>query len=242
MVEIKNFNKIIVANWKLNGSTSFVKDYIKGLDYNPNNSPSNCLIICPPVTYINQFINSDYLIGAQDCSIFKEGAYTGEISSKMLSDIGCNFCIIGHSERRALFNDIEINIKQKIENCFNDHIIPILCVGENLMQRKQGLTKDIIKDQLNLGLPKKFKSDQIILAYEPLWAIGTGIIPKTEEIHEIISFIKNDILNEKDYKILYGGSVKAENYKQILDLDDVDGLLIGGASVNIDEFNKILKF
>ena len=242
MQEIQKFSKIVVANWKLNGSSTFASNYFENIQSNQLAQKTNCLIICPPVPYINE-INSDNLYkGAQDCSIHLEGAFTGEISARILKDIGCQFCIVGHSERRNFFNDQNDSILKKINNCINCNIIPILCIGENLTQKKENLTKEILKDQLLKGLPKNINLENIIIAYEPIWSIGTGVMPKAEEISEIHMYIKNSILGDRGVKILYGGSVKANNYKELIHLTGVDGLLVGGASINLDEFNKIIEF
>ena len=242
MLKIQDFNKLIVANWKLNGSFSFTKEYMDQIRFKTIKNQKNCLIICPPVPYISEFKSSNLLTGGQDCSRYINGAYTGEISTKMLKDMGCQICIVGHSERREFFNDSNEIIHEKLNNCIENKIIPVFCIGENLNQRKEGRAKQAIKDQLMASLPKDYSDENIILAYEPLWAIGSGLVPKIDEICEIHSYIKEEVLNNQNIKILYGGSVKAENYKKIIDLREVDGLLIGGASIQITEFNKILEF
>ncbi len=241
MLEIENFKKIIIANWKLNGSIQFAKNYIKNIDFVSSTDKKN-LIVCPPVPLIPYLKSDKFYIGAQDTSIYKLGAFTGEISAKLLREAGCDFSLVAHSERRKIFNESNQDILHKIENLINSNIIPIFCIGENLEQRKDNLTKDILKDQLLTSLPRKIDQNKIIIAYEPVWSIGTGLIPKIEEILEIHDFIKNDIFKNSDLKIVYGGSVKAENYKGIIDEKLVDGLLVGGASINLDEFNQIIKF
>lgn len=241
MLEIQKYNKIIVANWKLNGSSSFIESYINNIKLKYNHDNSKCLVICPPNLFINKVKSGNFLIGAQDCSIYTKGAYTGEISTKMLRDIGCQFCIIGHSERRSLFNDNNDQISKKIINCLLEEIIPILCIGENFQQRKENLTKDILRDQIKKCLPKEVNYNNIIIAYEPLWAIGSGFLPSLEDISEILLFIKNDIFQNNNYKILYGGSIIASNSSNILNLKSLDGILVGGASINIGEFNEIIN-
>ena len=241
MLEIQNFKKIIIANWKLNGSIQFAKNYIKNIDFVSSNDEKN-LIVCPPVPLIPYLKSDKFYIGAQDTSIYNLGAFTGEISSKLLKEVGCDFSLVAHSERRKIFNESKDDILDKIENLISSNIIPIFCIGENLEQRKENLTKDILKDQILSSLPSKIDQNKIIIAYEPVWSIGTGLIPKIEEILEIHDFIKNDIFKNSNLKIVYGGSVKAENYKSIIDERLVDGLLVGGASINLDEFNQIIKF
>jgi len=242
MLKIQDFRKIVIANWKLNGSHSFSREYFDKLISDNSDKVENCLIVCPPVPYIFEIKSNNIYKGAQDCSEHIEGAYTGEISAKILKDIGCQFCIIGHSERRNLFNEKNEIIFKKITNCIQNEIIPIICIGENLDQKKQNLTKDILEDQLINCLPKNINLNNLIIAYEPIWSIGTGIIPSVEEILNIHKYIKESIFSEPKLKILYGGSVKANNYKEIIELPFVDGLLVGGASINLDEFNKIIKF
>jgi len=243
MIKIDNFNKLIVANWKLNGDLALInefKDRIKPENLNINN---NCLIICPPAPYISYFTRDDYILGSQDCSVYNEGAYTGEISAKILKEIGCETCIIGHSERRIIFRENENSdlISKKLRNCLNNELIPILCIGENIDQKREKMTKITLKNQLNI-ISRDFNHKNLIIAYEPVWAIGTGLIPSLDEISNNLDFIRNDVLRDKKIKILYGGSVKGSNYKSILNLDSVDGLLIGGASINIDDFSKIINF
>ena len=242
MLKIQKFRKFIVANWKLNGSFSFSRDYIKNIDLVESNKIDNCLIICPPIPYINEIKSKSFFLGAQNCSEKLEGAYTGEISVKMLRDIGCAFCIIGHSERRNSFNDTDEIIYQKLNNCLQNDIVPILCIGETLLQKKDNLTNEVLKNQLQRCLSQNFNLENLIIAYEPIWSIGTGMVPKVEEISITHKYIKEKIFSESKIKILYGGSVKSNNYKEIINTSEVDGLLVGGASINIEEFNKIIKF
>ncbi len=244
MVKIQKYQKFIVANWKLNGSINFTKEYLRNLNIYNSDFISKCLVICPPAPFCEYISKNskDIFMGAQDCSLYDEGAYTGEISVKILKDVGCDFCILGHSERRNIFNETNHNIFTKANNCINNQIVPIICVGETLEQKNQNLTKEIISQQIINCVPKNAKKDSLIIAYEPIWAIGSGITPTIEEIDEIHTFIKSGIANYESFKLIYGGSVKSSNSKEIMDLQFVDGLLVGGASLNIDEFNKIIMF
>ena len=241
MLKIDNFHKIIIANWKLNGSSIFVEKYLKKIRFECNNDKHKCVIICPPFSLINQIKSNNLLIGAQDCSVYKEGAYTGEISSKILKDAGCQFCIVGHSERRSLFFENNKLISKKMDNCFEEQIVPILCVGESLEQKQNHRTKDTLINQIQNCISDKANKNNTIIAYEPVWAIGTGLTPTVAEINEIHAFIKNNIPQSKDFKILYGGSVKSSNCKEILAQTNVDGVLVGNSSIEIDEFNKIIE-
>ena len=143
MLKIGNFNKIIIANWKLNGSLAFVEKFYNKIKLNKEKDPGSCIIICPPYTLINKIRSEYFFTGAQDCSIYSEGPYTGDISAQMLRDLGCKFCIIGHSERRSHFGDTDEIINNKILRCLENDIIPILCIGESLDQKNQNRTKDI---------------------------------------------------------------------------------------------------
>ncbi len=248
MLEIQKFTKIIAANWKMNGSINFISEFLNDLDnlaFNNIHDQSKCIIICPPFTYsylIANKLKKNCYIGGQNCSLFLEGAYTGDISASMLYDIGCQFCIVGHSERRTIFNETNNEVSMKATNSLKNNIHPIICVGETLQQKKDNQTKEILSKQIRESINDDSNNNNTIIAYEPIWAIGSGLTPSLNEIDEIHNFIKNEIQGYENYKILYGGSVKSANSKEILNLDSVDGVLIGGASLNVDEFSKILSF
>ena len=240
MQEIRKFNKIIVGNWKLNGSFSSINTFIRDIKIGFSTQDKACIIICPPFPYIKDLKSDNFFKGAQDCSIYSEGAYTGEISSEILKDLDCQFCIVGHSERRYLFNEKNEIISQKASNCLKEKIIPILCVGETLEQKKNYQTKEVLTDQIKKSIPIEASNENIIIAYEPIWAIGTGLTASVEEIVEINNFIKKEITGFENYKVIYGGSVNSSNSKEILAIENLDGVLVGGASINIEEFNKII--
>ena len=242
MLEIKEFNKIIVANWKLNGSNDFLEAYFEELVLKDLNSDT-CGVICPPITYIQNCYSKlqTLYLGAQNCSKFKEGAYTGEISASMLKENNCTFCIVGHSERRHIFNEKNEDIKVKAEQLLNAKIIPIICIGETLEQKKINKTHDVLKKQVINSLPQKSSKESVIIAYEPIWAIGTGMTASLEEINNIHKYLKKDIKEIEDYKILYGGSVNSKNASEIINLENVDGGVVGGASLKAGQFSEILK-
>ena len=242
MLEIKEFNKIIVANWKLNGSKDFLEAYFEELVLKDLNSDI-CGVICPPITYMKDcYLKIPPLhLGAQDCSKFKDGAYTGEISASMLRENNCKFCIVGHSERRNVFNENNEDIKVKAEQLLDEGIIPIICIGETLEEKKMNKTKEILKEQVINCLPQKSSKESVVIAYEPIWAIGTGMTPTLEEINNIHEYLKKDIKDIEEYKLLYGGSVNSKNASEIMNLENVDGVLVGGASLNADQFSEILK-
>jgi len=241
MIELSKFTSFFVANWKLNGSFQFDNKYIDLL--NKEKFIKKCVVLCPPSIYLNYIkdLSKNSYIGAQDCSYYDEGAYTGEISSKMLSDVGVKFCIVGHSERKKNFNETNETIKQKSFKLIEKKIIPIICIGETLDEKNNNQTNDILKKQLEESVPECSSENNSIIAYEPVWAIGTGKTPSLNEIEVSHKFIRE--INKKflKFKILYGGSVNIKNSKQISNLEDVDGALIGGASLEIEEFIQIIS-
>ena len=242
MLEIREFNKIIVANWKLNGSNDFLEAYFEELD-SKNLRLNVCGVICPPTAYIQNCyskLHSLYL-GAQDCSKFKEGAYTGEISASMLKENNCKFCIVGHSERRQVFKENNEDIKIKAAQLLDEKIVPIICIGETLEQKKMNKTHEVLKEQVINSLPQNSSKESVVIAYEPIWAIGTGMTPTLDEINNIHKYLKKDIKEIEGYKLLYGGSVNPKNASDIMNLEYVDGVLVGGASLKADQFSQILK-
>ena len=244
MLEIEKFSKIIAANWKMNGSITFIDNFLNQLDLINNHNKFICTIICPPFVYsqyVSNKINNFYL-GGQDCSLFQTGSYTGDISASMLNDIGCQFCIVGHSEKREKFYETDDQVAIKASNSLKSNIHPIVCVGETLAQKKDNQTKEVLSKQIRKSIPKNSNNKNTIIAYEPIWAIGTGLTPSIDEIKDIHNFIKKEIRDYENFQILYGGSVKSTNSNEILNIDSVDGVLVGGASLDIKEFNKILSF
>ncbi len=241
MIKLSDFSSFFVANWKLNGNFQFIDEFINNLSLPKDNS--KCVVICPTaihLDYISKNKNGFY-VGAQNVSEHEEGAYTGEISVDSLSDLNVNFCIIGHSERRQIFKEKNEEINLKSERLIDNGLIPIICIGETLEQKEKGITKKVLEEQLMNSVPSSSNFENTIIAYEPVWAIGTGLTPTIEEIDETHRYIRehNDKLNK--YKILYGGSVKPSNAKEITGLPNVDGALIGGASLKSEAFSKILE-
>jgi len=243
MIDLNIFDKIIVGNWKLNGTSESTSDYFKVLQSKSSIKFNICGIICPPSLLLPNFPKKSlpYYLGAQDCSVFDSGAYTGEISASMLKEKNCQFCILGHSERRQLFNETNENIQLKVKRLIDQNINPIVCIGETMVEKDQGLTRETLSKQIEKSLPNNVSNSNIIIAYEPIWAIGTGLMPTLQEINEIHNFIKNEIKKFKNYKVIYGGSVKSNNSSDIMSLTQVDGVLVGGSSLNPNEFIKILN-
>ena len=239
MIKLSKFSSIFIANWKLNGNIEFIEKYYQKLLANPK----NCTVVCSPNIYLNRLKNNNINLfsGAQDVSLYNEGAYTGEISANMLNDEKIDFCLVGHSERRQYFNESNKTIKIKTSNLINNNIIPVICIGETLEEKEKKLTKKVLDKQINESIPIESNFENSIIAYEPIWAIGTGLTPSLEEIEEVHSFIKTINIRFNKFKVLYGGSIKASNSKNINNLPNVDGCLIGGSSLKVDEFNSIIS-
>ena len=246
---------IIIANWKMNLQYDEVKkltsNIIKGIDDNFNETKK---ILCVPFIYIKtvqKLLNDkeNIFVGAQNCNENQDGAFTGEVSCSMLNSIGIKYVIIGHSERREYYYESDEIIKNKIFQAINNNIIPIFCFGETLEARENKSYYNCVESQIEKSL-FRLNSNQIsniILAYEPVWAIGTGKVPELNEIEQMHKFIrekiksKYDKLISRNISILYGGSVNSSNAKNIFNLPNVNGGLIGGASLNSDEFLRIVK-
>ena len=241
MIDLSHFSSFFVANWKLNSSFKFINNFISSL--NIDKSTKMCVAICAPYIYLNylEVKRKDFYLGSQDCSCFEEGAYTGEISAKMLNEVGVNFCIVGHSERRQYFNESNKIVKLKAIRLIENNIIPIICIGETLEEKKNNKTQNVLKNQLKESVPESSNQFNTIIAYEPIWAIGTGLTPSLEEIENAHRYIKNLSKKLFNFKIIYGGSVNSKNSKLISKIDIVNGALIGGASLKINEFNQIIS-
>lgn len=211
------------------------------------------IVVCPPFPSLSDvkevLLDSNIKLGAQDVYWEKEGAYTGEVSSAMLKDAGCEYCIVGHSERRQYFGETNETVNRKAKALLAEGIKAIVCVGERVDERKAGRTFDVVKDHVENSLSGISKEEMlnIVIAYEPVWAIGTGLNAtgeQAEEVHKYIRGLLSMIYGEetaKQIRIQYGGSVKPENIKELIEKPDVDGALIGGASLKTETFTKIIK-
>lgn len=232
------YRKILIANWKMNGNSESLKSLA---DYYVNmlTGQQAEIVLCPAHPYfslVNDIIKeSNINLGAQNLSSFPKGSYTGEVSGEMLADIGCKYVIIGHSERRKFFNEQGEEIARKIDLAAQNNLIPVLCIGEELNKRQDGSYLNFIKEQIETSgiLTQK----NAVIAYEPVWSIGTGVIPKSDEIAEVVNMIST----MSKAKILYGGSVGGENSRQIADINNLDGFLVGAASLRTEEFYAIYK-
>ncbi len=246
--------KVVIANWKMNKDLVGSIELATDLNNRVSKVAVNCdIVLCPSFPYlstVSSVVNKNFIkIGAQDCATKESGAYTGDVSAYMLKDSGCDYVILGHSERRLLHGETSSIVRQKAETAHSHNLIAILCVGETSLEKENGQTFAVIESQLRESLPLSMSDNNIIVAYEPVWAIGTGKNPTINEISEvhayILQFIKDftklhGILFEKNVRIVYGGSVKPENGKEILDIDNVSGLLVGGASLVSEDFYNIL--
>jgi len=241
MLKLSNFSSFFVANWKLNGNLQFIDQFISNISL--PNANSKCVVICPTAIHLDYLSKNKngFYVGAQNVSEHEEGAYTGEISVRSLIETNVDFCIVGHSERRQIFKEKDRDINLKSQRLVANNVIPIICIGETLEQKEKGITNTVLEEQLMNSIPSSSTFENTIIAYEPVWAIGTGLTPTIDEIDETHRFIRshNDKFNK--YKILYGGSVKASNAKEITHLANVDGALIGGASLKSEEFTKIIQ-
>jgi triosephosphate isomerase len=239
-------NKLIVSNWKMNLNLSdskklinkLIKSTIKKKPYLEN-------IICPQFLLIpsisNLIKNTHLLLGAQNCHFERKGAFTGESSIELLKQFNCKYVILGHSERRLFSADSNLLIKKKIKIVLSEKIKPIVCIGEPLEFRKDKSYLKFLEKQLDECVPE---CNEIIIAYEPIWSIGTGLVPDYEDIYEVQNYVKSFLKNKKFIKktsVLYGGSVSSNNITYIIKESKVDGALIGGSSIDDKEILKIIS-
>ena len=240
-----NKNMYFVANWKMYGNLKSLNTLDKVIKFSKSKEiKKGRLIYCPPFTLISSFLskfqNCLIDIGGQNCHESEDyGPHTGFVNSKMLKSAGANYVILGHSENRQK-GETDKLINLKIKNAIKAKLKVIFCIGETLAEKKRKKTKSILSKQINLGLKKIKKKSNIFVAYEPVWSIGTGKIPKISELEQTIKFIKKKIKGKLP-KILYGGSVNPENIRNLKKITSLDGFLIGGASQNSKKFIDIVK-
>ncbi len=237
-------------NGSLAQTKALVSDIEQIIDASPNVLDSCDILICPPTIHIcsaRHVINApeNLSYGAQDCSAQESGAYTGETSPSMLADMGCKYAIIGHSERRQYHGETNEIVKQKAASAISQGIISIICIGEQESERDAGEHETVVGTQLLKSLPEGANADNIVIAYEPVWAIGTGKTATPEDVKSMHAFIRNKLQGAVEgaekIRILYGGSMKPENAGELLSIPNVDGGLIGGASLSADSFLAIAK-
>jgi triosephosphate isomerase len=242
--------KIIAGNWKMNGTKESAWALVNEIleSFEDGVKPSFQMIICPPFTLIPQILDMaegySVAVGAQNCNDHDAGAFTGEISANQIRDLGAEFVIVGHSERRTYYGETSSFVAKKARAAIDASLTPIICIGETLEEKEGGKAIEVIAKQFAESIPENATADNIIIAYEPVWAIGTGKSATVADIVEIHSTIKE--LVEKKFgsravPILYGGSVKPGNAAEIFSVKDVDGALIGGASLKASDFLGIAK-
>ncbi len=240
----------IAANWKMNKTIGETESFLKEFIPLVKDAQDVDIVIAPPFTALYAALpflkNTNIQLSAQNIFYEDKGAYTGEVSPLMLTDIGCKYAIIGHSERRQYFNDTDEIVNKKIKAARKHNLDVIFCIGESLQEREEEKTSDILKRELQEGL-KDVSSDGIVVAYEPIWAIGTGKTATPEQAQEVHKYIRERLASlyggkAKEIRILYGGSVTPENIDDLMSREDVDGALVGGASLKADSFAKIVKY
>lgn len=243
--------KLIMGNWKMNGNSATIRELCNGISQVEYDNSKVAVAVFPSSVYVKEAIAQlpkKVGVGLQNITFYDDGAYTGELSADMLQDIGCDYLLIGHSERRSLFGETDQDVFKKVEKIINTSIIPVVCIGESLEDREGGKLEQVLSTQLKLVLENLSVEQltKVVIAYEPVWAIGTGVVASLEQVQETHEFIRSLVAKvdqnlAKNMKIVYGGSLKAGNAKDILSLPDVDGGLIGGASLKASEFNEIIN-
>jgi triosephosphate isomerase len=244
--------KLVVGNWKMHGNRADIAKLLAELQRLLPPIKSRDVAVCPPFIYVSAaqqaLVGSGIEVGAQNVSNELQGAFTGEISARMLRDCGCTYAIVGHSERRKLFHESSELVADKAAICLSENLTPIVCIGESRAEREAGDALAVIGAQLDAVLARLNAAElaRIILAYEPVWAIGTGLTATPEQALAVHEFIRQR-LAQRDagvaggVRILYGGSIKADNAAALFAQPDIDGGLVGGASLNAEEFVAICK-
>ena len=240
--------KLVVGNWKMHGSHKANAELLDGIIAERPFSAE--VAVCVPFPYLSEtavaLTNHDIAWGAQDCSAQRQGAYTGEVSASMLAEFGCRFVIVGHSERRACHGESDQLVADKAQAALDQHLVPIVCVGETLAEREAGHTDAVVKCQLSAVIHTlKACIWQVVVAYEPVWAIGTGRTATPEQAQAVHALLRTQLhaatMKSGEMHILYGGSVKADNAHALFAQPDIDGGLVGGASLKAAEFAAICR-
>ncbi len=245
----------VAGNWKMNTNSHTSVELAKCIASGSAEVPSESVTIavCPPFVYLQAVTRtlgaSNIAVGAQDIYFEPDGAFTGEVSTSMLKDIGCTYCLCGHSERRHVIGETDKLINKKVAAAISGGLLPILCVGELLSERKASQTNDVVTRQMEEGLAglSTEKLSAVTIAYEPVWAIGTGVTATPDQAQEVHDFIRKllgrmyDEQLAEEIRILYGGSVKPGNAAELMGQQDIDGLLVGGASLKADDFLAIIE-
>ena len=240
---------LVAGNWKMNGLQASLKE-VSEMDakYDADLRRKVDMLICTPATLISSAakitVDSYIDIGGEDCHANESGAHTGDVSAEMIKDAGATAVIVGHSERRTDHGEINETVKAKAEAGLRAGLLTIVCIGETEAERKSGDTLAVLKDQLDASMPDDAKASDVVVAYEPVWAIGTGLVPSSDDVKEAHAFMREN-LSERfgdegaKMRLLYGGSVKPSNAVELMGIANVDGALVGGASLNADDFMGI---
>ena len=243
---------IIAGNWKMHKTIAEALEFVNDVKDKVSNNEVEA-VICAPFTLLKDLKEAtkgtDIKIGAQNMHFEEKGAFTGEISPLMLKELDMDYVIIGHSERRQYFNETDETVNKKVLKALEVEIDPILCVGETLEEREAGNTKNVCKVQVEKGLENVSKEDitKVVIAYEPIWAIGTGKTATSEDANDVIAYIRQVVANlygdlANEVRIQYGGSVKPSNVAEIMNQSDIDGALVGGASLEANDYVQLVNF
>lgn len=243
---------LLAGNWKMHGDRTLTEELVDACIAAAKAEPDRDVLIAPPFTLLehaaNRIGSAPVLLAGQDVHWEAKGAFTGEVSCGMLKEIGCSHAIVGHSERRQFFAETDQSVSDKVAACLGADLAPIMCVGETLAEREGGQTKAVIERQTRGGLAavEPGQMAQVVIAYEPVWAIGTGKVATTEQAQEVHAQIRGLVAalggDAAAVRILYGGSVKPDNVDQLMGQADIDGALVGGASLQADGFTRIIRF
>ena len=243
---------IIAGNWKMHKTIAEALEFVNEVKDRVNNDKVEA-VICAPFTLLKDLKKAtkgtNIMIGAQNMHFEEKGAFTGEISPLMLKELDMDYVVIGHSERRQYFNETDETVNKKVLKALEVGIDPILCVGETLEEREAGNTKDVCKVQVEKALENVSKEDlaKVVIAYEPVWAIGTGKTATSEDANDVIAYIREVVANlygelANEVRIQYGGSVKPSNVAEIMNQSDIDGALVGGASLEANDYVELVNF
>jgi triosephosphate isomerase len=243
---------LVAGNWKMNGLSAALGEASKVVAYlaGPGANTRADVMICPPYTLLNELASvsagSPLQIGAQDCHMADGGAHTGDVSASMLADVGVQAIIVGHSERRTDHGEVDRTVQMKAAAAHAAGLAAIICVGETAAEREAGKTLDVVQRQLLGSLPAGTTSTNTVIAYEPVWAIGSGLVPTGEDVAQVHAALRKALQDQigaaaKGLRLLYGGSVKPQNANELMAIDNVDGALVGGASLKADDFIGIIS-
>jgi triosephosphate isomerase len=246
-----NIRPLVAGNWKMNGQREAlgIINEIASASEAPKLSKID-MLLCPPATllYVATTLTEDVplQIGAQDCHANTTGAHTGDISAEMIADCMGSQIIVGHSERRTDHKETDIQVRNKAEAAIRAGLIAIICIGETEAERKSGKTLDVLKTQLEGSVPGNVNAQNVVIAYEPVWAIGTGLVPSNDDIKQAHAFMRSELVERfkregEKMRLLYGGSVKPSNAAELMAIINVDGALVGGASLKADDFLSICE-